>query len=107
MSLKCFCIFFPTEHGSLTIVRRSNSKKENLVQQQQLAESPSESTFNFDTDTTTIENFNFTNNFETMQATSVQTVSKTTGVGIDNIDLATDNLPAVDTPDACDKAATR
>lgn len=26
---------------------------------------------------------------------------------LDTIDLATDNLPAVDTPDACDKAAIR
>lgn len=26
---------------------------------------------------------------------------------LDTVDLATDNLPAVDTPDACDKAAMR
>ncbi|XP_055599237.1 dual specificity calcium/calmodulin-dependent 3',5'-cyclic nucleotide phosphodiesterase 1-like [Uranotaenia lowii] len=30
-----------------------------------------------------------------------------TGDELDNVDLATDNLPAVDTPDACDKAALR
>lgn len=30
-----------------------------------------------------------------------------TGDELDSVDLATDNLPAVDTPDACDKAALR
>lgn len=30
-----------------------------------------------------------------------------TGDELENVDLATDNLPAVDTPDACDKAALR
>lgn len=29
------------------------------------------------------------------------------GEELDDVDLATDNLPAVDTPDACDKAALR
>lgn len=31
----------------------------------------------------------------------------TSGDELDDVDLATDNLPAVDTPDACDKAALR
>ena len=30
-----------------------------------------------------------------------------TGDELETIDLTTDNLPAVDTPDACDKAAMR
>lgn len=60
-------MFLITEQGSLTIVRRSSSKK---------------------------------------------TLSRTSQVSVDDealdaVDLTTDNLPAVDTPDACDKAALR
>lgn len=122
-----FSFYLFSEHGSLTIVRRSNSRKDNLLQHQQHPQqSPSEH-FNFEPETT-IENFNYTNNFENMQSTTVQSVSNektpidattsystitsmttttTTVAVIDNIDLATENLPAVDTPDACDKAAVR
>lgn len=43
-----------------------------------------------------------------MQSTSLQTITKPDDVAAyDNVDLASDNLPAVDTPDACDKAALR
>uniref|UniRef100_A0A182I7H3 Uncharacterized protein n=2 Tax=Anopheles arabiensis TaxID=7173 RepID=A0A182I7H3_ANOAR len=50
---------------------------------------------------------------ESMQPTSgtvsvvANRTESTTGDELDNVDLATDNLPAVDTPDACDKAAVR
>ncbi|XP_052867554.1 dual specificity calcium/calmodulin-dependent 3',5'-cyclic nucleotide phosphodiesterase 1-like [Anopheles cruzii] len=49
---------------------------------------------------------------ESMQPTSGTVTiaahrTEPTGDELDNIDLATDNLPAVDTPDACDKAAVR
>ncbi|GAB0089229.1 WD40 repeat [Sergentomyia squamirostris] len=38
----------------------------------------------------------------------MQSVTLTSsGDELDNVDLATENLPAVDTPDACDKAAMR
>lgn len=39
-------------------------------------------------------------------ATEMQATT-TSGDELDDVDLATDNLPAVDTPDACDKAAIR
>ncbi|XP_055540576.1 dual specificity calcium/calmodulin-dependent 3',5'-cyclic nucleotide phosphodiesterase 1-like isoform X2 [Wyeomyia smithii] len=46
----------------------------------------------------------------TSPSSAVAVVSRAdpaTGDDMDNVDLATDNLPAVDTPDACDKAALR
>lgn len=39
-----------------------------------------------------------------MQSNTLQNV---TSEELENVDLATDSLPAVDTPDACDKAAIR
>lgn len=39
--------------------------------------------------------------------TGVATVARGDGSPADGVDLTTDNLPAVDTPDACDKAAMR
>lgn len=39
--------------------------------------------------------------------TRMQSRTILTNEELDSIDLATDNLPAVDTPDACDKAAIR
>lgn len=41
-----------------------------------------------------------------MHTNAVATVADAT-VASPVVDLATDNLPAVDTPDACDKAALR
>lgn len=60
-----------SEQGSLTIVRRSSTKKN-----QNHSGCPSSSSFTDDE-------------------------------ALDAVDLDTDNLPAVDTPDACDKAAIR
>lgn len=81
-------ISFVTEQGSLTIVRRSSGKKSNRSSPQ----SPTEAIGN-----------------ESMATAS--TASIPTCAGDDTIDtvvdLSTDNLPAVDTPDACDKAALR
>lgn len=46
----------------------------------------------------------YTTDLETMQSS---TIRNATGDEVENVDLATENLPAVDTPDACDKAAIR
>lgn len=64
---------FVTEQGSLTIVRRSSTKK-----------SPPEKYFR-----------------------RGASVTITDDKALDEINLSTENLPAVDTPDACDKAALR
>jgi hypothetical protein len=70
--LQIFCV---PEQGSLTIVRRSSTKK-NQNHSGTVAGCPSSSSFTDDE-------------------------------ALDAVDLDTDNLPAVDTPDACDKAAIR
>ncbi|XP_072158363.1 dual specificity calcium/calmodulin-dependent 3',5'-cyclic nucleotide phosphodiesterase 1A isoform X5 [Bemisia tabaci] len=70
------------EQGSLTIVRRSSTKKSLQRTVSASASHPSGSGFgseSLDLDNETLE----------------------------RVDLATENLPAVDTPDACDKAALR
>ncbi|XP_069696764.1 dual specificity calcium/calmodulin-dependent 3',5'-cyclic nucleotide phosphodiesterase 1-like [Periplaneta americana] len=64
-----------SKQGSLTIVRRSSTKK-NQNHSDSVAGCPSSSSFADDE-------------------------------VLDAVDLATENLPAVDTPDACDKAALR
>jgi hypothetical protein len=64
-----------SEQGSLTIVRRSSTKK-NQNHSGTVAGCPSSSSFTDDE-------------------------------VLDAVDLDIDNLPAVDTPDACDKAAIR
>ncbi|XP_037040128.1 calcium/calmodulin-dependent 3',5'-cyclic nucleotide phosphodiesterase 1-like isoform X4 [Bradysia coprophila] len=90
--------------GSLTIVRRSNSRKGNLLQQSDHQSSDHQ----YDTETT-IDNFHYTGDIDNMQSSSLQSITKQDDVvtTCDNVDLASDNLPAVDTPDACDKAALR
>ncbi|RZF34677.1 hypothetical protein LSTR_LSTR002759 [Laodelphax striatellus] len=65
------------KQGSLTIVRRSSTKKQ---QQQQQQQSPSDE--------------------------GQRTASVTEEI-LKDVDLETENLPAIDTPDACDKAALR
>lgn len=67
-----FCV---SEQGSLTIVRRSSTKK-SQNHTDSVAGCPTSSSFTDDE-------------------------------ALDAVDLDTDNLPAVDTPDACDKAAVR
>ena len=75
------------------------------MQQPQSDHQPSD--HQYDTETT-IENFQYTGDFDNMQSSSLQTIAKHDDVvTCDNVDLASDNLPAVDTPDACDKAALR
>ncbi|KAJ6650159.1 hypothetical protein Bhyg_05404 [Pseudolycoriella hygida] len=89
------------ETGSLTIVRRSNSRKGDLLQQSDQQSSDHQ----YDTEAT-IDNFHSTGDFDNMQAPStLQAIIKKDDLV--TIDLASDNLPAVDTPDACDKAAHR
>jgi len=74
--------YFISEQGTLTIVRRSSSK--------------SKSGGNFENspphnpDTSCLSS----------QSVDFEEI-------LDNVDLTTDSLPAIDTPDACDKAALR
>lgn len=104
MPLIGFVFLLFTETGSLTIVRRSNSRKGILLQQ---SDHHSSDHHQYDTEAT-IENFHYSGDFDTMQSSSLQTITKQDDVvKCDNVDLASDNLPAVDTPDACDKAALR
>uniref|UniRef100_A0A182MMH1 Uncharacterized protein n=1 Tax=Anopheles culicifacies TaxID=139723 RepID=A0A182MMH1_9DIPT len=147
------------EQGSLTIVRRTNSRKNTNVQQQlQYQEALDESEYQqqppYGNDTgaegsgggrggsggggggvggggggseaeygqqypplseseLAFVNSQLSRELESMQPTSgtvsvvANRTESTTGDELDNVDLATDNLPAVDTPDACDKAAVR
>lgn len=95
-----------SSQGALTIVRRSNSRKNNLTLQQAIQDQEKDeslkSTELISSDRT-VAPYTFSNSeiFESMSMQSLQTDD------LDNVDLATENLPAVDTPDACDKAATR
>lgn len=134
--LKQFSIFshFP-EQGSLTIVRRTNSRKNtHILQQQQLqhqqelleSDPDQEGDYSQQQQQQTLSeselafvNSQLSRELESMQPTAgsgsgsppssavVQRSDTLTGDELENVDLATDNLPAVDTPDACDKAALR
>ncbi|XP_050084056.1 dual specificity calcium/calmodulin-dependent 3',5'-cyclic nucleotide phosphodiesterase 1-like isoform X1 [Anopheles aquasalis] len=140
------------KQGSLTIVRRTNSRKNTQLQQQlQYQEALDESDYQqqppFGSDSgadgggggggggggagsgaldtefgqqhpplseseLAFVNSQLSRELESMQPTSGTVTiaahrNEPTGDELDNIDLATDNLPAVDTPDACDKAAVR
>ena len=76
-----------TEQGTLTITRRSSAKNRA---------------------STIIAGESFDNS---AQSNSPDAYSRSQTVDLDdlldNVDLTTDSLPAVDTPDACDKAALR
>lgn len=78
----------------MTIVRRVNSggrKTDNqLLEQYFSSESKPSGVISF------IEN-----------RVKMQPTSSSVNDDLDSVDLKTDNLPAVDTPDACDKAALR
>jgi len=76
---------FLLEQGTLTIVRRSSGKSKNI------------SGGNF-------ENCPPPHNPDTSYLSSQSVDLEEI---LDNLDLTTDSLPAVDTPDACDKAALR
>jgi hypothetical protein len=86
-------------------VRRASGKK-SQQQHQQLQSELYESQFEQfceDSDRQPISattRYSFIENRLKMQPTSVNNE-------LDSIDLTTENLPAVDTPDACDKAALR
>ncbi|XP_052563690.1 dual specificity calcium/calmodulin-dependent 3',5'-cyclic nucleotide phosphodiesterase 1-like isoform X6 [Culex pipiens pallens] len=143
------------KQGSLTIVRRTNSRKNtHILQQQQplqyhpldsaadgdyqnqtqlleLDESSSSSSQPLTESELAFVNSQLSRELESMQPTGaagtgsgpgsppassgtvVAVVNRAasadllTGDELDSVDLATDNLPAVDTPDACDKAALR
>uniref|UniRef100_A0A182JCY0 Uncharacterized protein n=1 Tax=Anopheles atroparvus TaxID=41427 RepID=A0A182JCY0_ANOAO len=143
------------KQGSLTIVRRTNSRKNTNIQQQlQYQEALDESDYQqqqppFGSDSgaegsrggaggggggadsggpeaefgqqhpplseseLAFVNSQLSRELESMQPTSgavtvaANRTDSTTGDELDTVDLATDNLPAVDTPDACDKAAVR
>lgn len=110
-------MFLFSEHGSLTIVRRSNSRKDNLgqapfsadQQPQSHHRSPADfAAFDFDSVETTIENFQFTDDFEDMQSTSsAHAGDARCGTSVNDLESDHHHPPAVDTPDACDKAALR
>ncbi|XP_055681495.1 dual specificity calcium/calmodulin-dependent 3',5'-cyclic nucleotide phosphodiesterase 1-like isoform X7 [Lutzomyia longipalpis] len=95
--------------AALTIVRRSSSKKGNIGGNQtiNLRENPQESFEGSEGGGRgggeSDDNTNECDVVERMQSVTLTS----SGDELDNVDLATDNLPAVDTPDACDKAAMR
>lgn len=90
-----------SEDSGLTIVRRLSGKKSQQHQSEQ-PDNQLEQYFNSDSQPcVTSGGFqSFIENRLTMQPTSVND-------SLDSLDLTTENLPAVDTPDACDKAAMR
>lgn len=118
-----------TEQGSLTIVRRSSGKKSHIQQQleeyqhqsssedssslyqdsQQVDSDSSEQFVNYFSDSRYVEGDSVQTNLNRTITTTTRMQSRTilTNEELDSVDLATDNLPAVDTPDACDKAAIR
>lgn len=122
-----------SEQGSLTIVRRSSGKKPNIQQQQQqqldeyqhqsssedssslyqdsqqVDSDNSEQFVNYFSDSRYVEGESALTNLNRTILTTTRMQSRTilTNEELDSVDLATDNLPAVDTPDACDKAAIR
>ncbi|XP_055632783.1 dual specificity calcium/calmodulin-dependent 3',5'-cyclic nucleotide phosphodiesterase 1-like isoform X3 [Toxorhynchites rutilus septentrionalis] len=125
------------KQGSLTIVRRTNSKKNtHILQQTQFQQSePLDSDADYQNQQQEGDDFQqplteselayvnsqLSRELESMQPTdgsgpesppssAVVVANRSiplTGDELDSVDLATDNLPAVDTPDACDKAALR
>ncbi|XP_044744067.1 calcium/calmodulin-dependent 3',5'-cyclic nucleotide phosphodiesterase 1-like isoform X3 [Chrysoperla carnea] len=93
------------EQGSLTIVRRSSGKKSNRTSPQSPTGSGVAGAIDSLSSSTSGAMAAVSN---TSVTTSMQPASCTDDDSIlDTVDLSTDNLPAVDTPDACDKAALR
>lgn len=83
----------------MTIVRRLSGKKSQ--QQQSEADNQLEQYIYSDSQPSVTSGFcSFIENRLKMQPTSLSDE-------LESIDLTTENLPAVDTPDACDKAAVR
>lgn len=73
-----------SEQGTLTIVRRSSGKSKSLGGGSFESSPPSHNP----------------DRFLSSQSVDLDEI-------LDNVDLTTDSLPAIDTPDACDKAALR
>lgn len=97
-----------SEQGALTIVRRSSSKRgNNSNQQKQQNLQETEITSTTPTQEYEIEEIHLSEDFQIMQSISSSVQGLSSDDQLDTVDLATDNLPAVDTPDACDKAAMR
>lgn len=92
--------FHISADSSLTIVRRLSGKKQQQGFQSELAES-------------NLEQYNLISNSEKNVTSDYCLENRikmqpTSNIdNLENIDLTTENLPAVDTPDACDKAALR
>lgn len=98
MGLNPFPFIFAEDSG-LTIVRRLSGKKSQ--QQSEPTDNQLEQYIYSDSQPSVTSGFcSFLENRLKMQPTSLND-------DLESIDLATENLPAVDTPDACDKAALR
>lgn len=104
----------------MTIVRRSSSKREQYKskapkQDTSVAEGASEGTDGvldvrrFNPSAASHESEPLAGDYSLSEYPLPAEMQSTTTSGdeLDDVDLATDNLPAVDTPDACDKAALR
>jgi hypothetical protein len=89
------------EQTGLTIVRRSSQKQRQLCDQSpldnQLEPFSPDYQQQLDSD---FSDLCLDNRLENMQPTNLSD-------DLDSVDLTTENLPQVDTPDACDKAAIR
>lgn len=95
----CYFFYFSGDSG-LTIVRRLSGKKSQ--QQSEPSDNQLEQYIYSDSQPTSV-NSGFCSLLENrlkMQPTSLND-------DLESIDLTTESLPAVDTPDACDKAALR
>lgn len=90
--------FFVTADSGLTIVRRLSGKKSQ--QQSEFVDNQLEQYYSDNLPSVTSGFCSFLENRSTMQPTSLND-------NLESLDLTTENLPAVDTPDACDKAALR
>lgn len=98
-----FNIFFNfTEDSGLTIVRRLSEKRSpsQHFHQSGLANNHSEQYHCTDSQQLLDSEIGPIIELEKMQPTSVND-------DLESVDLTTESLPAVDTPDACDKAAVR
>jgi hypothetical protein len=100
-----FKIFPFSADSSLTIVRRLSGKKQQQGFQSELVESGGDNLEQYNLISDSQQNVtsgfcSFLENRLKMQPTSNVD-------NLENLDLTTENLPAVDTPDACDKAALR
>lgn len=95
---------FPAD-SSLTIVRRLSGKKQQQLCQSELTDSGvgNLEQYNLISDNQP----NFTSDFCSLLENRLKMQPTSNVDNLENLDLTTENLPAVDTPDACDKAALR